>query len=117
MNTKIKRGSWVVTVPLAAAAIGYVVLVFLPGRRSVSEAREQLELKQDYIARAAGVATALQAAHHELNKAQAYNSSWEERAPAKGGLSALYGKINALAKAFGRQPSAIRSRLRKQGLL
>ena len=100
MKTKVHRGSWIVTVPLAAASIAYIMLVFLPGRRAIGEARDQIEQKQDYITRAAGL-PALRAAQQALEKTQAYNTTWEEHAPAQGRLSALYGRIHALAEAAG----------------
>lgn len=101
MKTKVRRGSWIVTVPLAAAAIAYVTLVFLPGRRAIGEARDQIEQKRDYVTRATGLAAALHAAQQELEKAQAYSTAWEEHAPTQGRLSALYGRIHVLADAAG----------------
>lgn len=101
MKINVRQGSWIVTVPLAATALAYIMLCFLPGRRAIGEARNQVAQKQAYIARAAGLATTLRAAQQELGKTQTYNMAWREHAPAQGELSALYAKIHALAKIAG----------------
>ena len=101
MKTTIRRNSWLVTVPLAAAAVAYICLSFLPERRAIGKARQQVRQKQDYIVRAGSLATALRIAKEELEKTGTYNTSWEQHAPAQGELSALYGKIHELAKAAG----------------
>ncbi len=101
MKTKARRGSWMVTVPLAAAAVIYVTLVFLPGRRAIGEARDQIQQKQAYIAQSASLPMALNTAQRQLQKTRAYTAAWKEHAPTAGELSALYGKVHALAKAAG----------------
>ena len=101
MKTTIRRNSWLVTVPLAAAAVAYISLSFLPERRAIGKARQQVRQKQDYIVRAGSLATALQIAKQELKKTGTYNTAWEQHAPAQAELSGLYGKIHELAKAAG----------------
>ena len=101
MKTKIRRGSWIVTVPLAAVAVLYIMLSFLPGRRAIGEFRDQIRQKKDYIAQATRLAAAIETARKELDRTQAYNAAWEQVAPAQGTISALYGKIHELAKDAG----------------
>lgn len=101
MKAKLRRSSWIVTVPLVAIAAGYILLVFLPERRAVGRTRDQIRQKQDYIARAVAVATALSAAEQQLNKTRAYNTAWKQHAPVESELSALYGKIHQLAETAG----------------
>jgi Tfp pilus assembly protein PilO len=101
MNHRTRPGSWIVTVSLVAAAVAYMLLIFLPGRRAIGELREQLGRKQSFLAQNASLAQALTAARHELEKAETYCAAWKQRAPAEGELSALYGKINELTKAAG----------------
>jgi Tfp pilus assembly protein PilO len=101
MKGSIRRNSWIVTVPLAAAAVAYVTLSFLPERRATAEARQQIRQKQDYIVQAGGLAAVLRTAETELKRTRAYTAAWEQRAPAEGELSATYGKIHELAKAAG----------------
>ncbi|MBN2477612.1 MAG: type 4a pilus biogenesis protein PilO [Pirellulales bacterium] len=100
-KSRIYRGSWIVTVPMVAIAVGYVTLFFMPGRQAIGETRQQIEQKQDYIAEAATLATALRATQQQLDAAEQYAKSWEDRSPAGGEISALYGKINALAERAG----------------
>jgi len=98
---KVYRGNWTVTVPMAAVAVAYVMLIFLPGRRTIGDAQAQIEQKQQYLTGSTGLATTLCAAEEELGTSQAYSSLWESHSPNPTGISALYGKINALAKATG----------------
>lgn len=101
MKTTIRRSSWLVTVPLAAATVAYISLSFLPERRAISKARQRVRQKQDYIVRVGSLGAALRIAKQELEKTGTYNTAWEQHAPAEGELSALYGKIHELAHAAG----------------
>lgn len=101
MKKEIHRTSWYVTVPVAAAAVLYVVLFFLPGRRAIAELEQQVETKQNYIAQSQTLAAALVASQMELEKTKAHNQRWLQAAPAPGQLSTLYGKIYLLAKNAG----------------
>lgn len=101
MKKSTRRNSWIVTVPLAAAAVAYFTLSFLPERRATAEARQQIKQKQDYIVQAGGLAAVLRTAETELKRTRAYTAAWQERAPVEGGLSATYGRIHELAKAVG----------------
>jgi Tfp pilus assembly protein PilO len=101
MKTSIRRHSWIVTVPLAAAAVAYVTLSFLPARRAAAQARQQIRQKQDYIVQAGGLAAAARNAGTELEKTRAYVAAWRQRTPTEGRLSETYGRIHELAKAAG----------------
>ena len=117
MTAKVYRGSWIVTVPLAAAAVAYLVAVFLPGRRAIATLQEEVTKKQEYVAQAAGLAKGLAATQQELEKTLAYTANWKKHAPAEGERAALYGKIHELAKAAGTlttrfDPKPVNSRMR-----
>jgi Tfp pilus assembly protein PilO len=101
MKTSIRPSSWLVTGPLAAGAVVYLTLFFLPDRRAIGEARHQIKQKQDYVVQVGGLAGALRMADEELKTAQAYNAAWKQHAPVEGKLSATYGRIQELAKATG----------------
>jgi len=101
MKTKIPRGSWIVTVPVAVVAVVYVVFFFLPGKRAIGELRDRIQEYQETIDRAAVVATALPAVQKEIKKAEDYNAAWQKDAPAASEIATLHGKINALALAVG----------------
>jgi len=119
MKVTIRRGSWIVTIPLVGAALAYLLLFFLPGRRAVGELKEQIETKREYIKKSAGLAKALLAVQQQLGKAEAYNTRWLEHAPARRDLAALYGRINQLAWSSGTvvtrfDPERIRARAKLQ---
>jgi Tfp pilus assembly protein PilO len=101
MARKGYRGTWIVTIVLAASAVAYLVLVFLPGRRAMGEFQQELARRQGYLAQNSGISRALASAEQELDKAEAHYAAWKQRAPGEGQLSTLYGKINELAKAAG----------------
>jgi len=101
MADKMRRGNWMVTVPLAAGAVLYLLLVFLPGRRAIGELQSQLELKENTVARAVEVTTSLQIARRDYDQASLYEQQWRKRLPGEQMLAAAYGKIVAQAKAAG----------------
>jgi Tfp pilus assembly protein PilO len=101
VKASIRRNSWIVTVPLAAAAAAYFTLSFLPARHATAQARQQIREKQDYIVQVGGLAGAARTAEAELEKARAYVAAWRQRTPTEGRLSATYGRIHELAKAAG----------------
>ena len=101
MRTAIRRNSWTVTVPLAAAAVVYFVFLFLPNQRTIGELRNHIRQKQNHVAQCDGLATALRLAQQELEQSEAYNTAWQRHAPTAEHLAALYGKIHQLAKNAG----------------
>ncbi len=101
MNSKSGYGSWIVTVPLAAAAVAYVVWIYLPGSREIGRLREDIRQKQDYLAMAAGMPLALQISQKQVEETEAYNTAWHEQASAAEDLSSLYGELHRLAKTAG----------------
>lgn len=94
------RGSWLVTLPVAAAAVGFVALVFVPGQRRTQALRDELHLKQDFILAAGKMGAQLHSLHDELAETRRYNA---RRGGAKGsaGVTALYGQIAQLAQDAG----------------
>ena len=101
MKTKTGHSSWIVTLPLVAAAVAYMLLFYLPGKRTIGELQDQIKTKQDYIAVADSRLTALRIARQKYDQTQAYSAAWLRTAPAQEELSSLYWKINELAKAAG----------------
>lgn len=101
MSNRLHSNSWIVTVPLAAAAVAYLMFVFLPGRRANAKIEEELVEKQNYVAEAATVAATLHAAEQELQRTQEYTATWKHNAPAEGSRSLLFGKMHELAKTAG----------------
>ena len=101
MSSPFRQSSWTVTLPLAAIAVAYVSLVWLPGRRAIREVQDQVETKRQFVTQATGLSQALALSQRELDKAEVVVARWEQAAPRKRAIPALYGKINALAKDAG----------------
>ncbi len=101
MKNTIHHSSWVVTLPLTAAAVAYILLFYLPGERAIGRLQEQIKAKQDYIVGADSVLTALRTAQQKHEKALAYSTAWRQNAPTQENLSSRYWKINELANTAG----------------
>jgi Tfp pilus assembly protein PilO len=101
MSDRLHRNSWIITVPLAAAAAAYLLLFFLPGRRANATLAEELAEKQECVAQATTVAATLRATEQELDRTQEYIAAWKHNAPADGSRSLLYGRLHEVAKASG----------------
>ena len=95
------RGSWLVTLPMAAIAIGFVTLVFLPGQRRTQALRDELHLKQEFILAAGKLGAQLHELNGELAETRKYNSRWRGRATSSARITALYGQIAQLAQDAG----------------
>lgn len=101
MNAPVRRGSWIVTLPMAAIAAGYVWLAFLPGERKIKELRNELRGKQEFIMGAGQMHMQLQEATAELDETRRYNATRRPPSSASAGVSALFGEIAQLAKESG----------------
>lgn len=101
MSSQVHRNSWIVTVPLAAAAVAYLLFFFLPGRSANGKLEEELKEKQEYVAGATTVAATLRATEQELQRTQEFIAAWKQNAPVEASRSLLYGKMHELAKASG----------------
>ncbi|MFW5693434.1 MAG: type 4a pilus biogenesis protein PilO [Thermoguttaceae bacterium] len=95
------RGSWIITVAIAAGAVAYVLLVFLPGRQTARELESQIAERQECLAHAQSIGTALAAAEEELRLARQYRDRWRQGAPSATHLSDLYARIHQLEKQSG----------------
>jgi Tfp pilus assembly protein PilO len=96
-----RRGSWIVTLPLVAAAVAYFMVFVLPGRRAIGELREQIRVKEEYVDKAAGVATSLASRKQDLEKARAYAAVWQQRTLEDSEITAFYGRIHEAARSAG----------------
>jgi len=101
MSAKVRRGSWLVTLPLVLVAAGYLTLFYLPGRQAISQATGQIGQCRQVLDQSTGVLAALHAAQQEAEKAGRFVTGWEANCPPTGELSQLYGEIYALAEEAG----------------
>jgi type IV pilus assembly protein PilO len=112
-----------VTLPLGAIAVAYVVWVFFPSRRAISDLEEQVLVKHEIIEQAAERATALTDAKHHLEKVQTYCAARQQLMVGEKELPLLFGKIHEAARAAGAnttrfdpQPATGYERLRRTPL-
>ncbi len=100
-ESKFRRGSWLVTIPLVAMAVVHIVFAYLPGRRLIAELRGQIEYRQFYMSDAAEVSQKLIAAKQELDTVNSYIETWRNSSPVINNLPLLFGNINSLSKKAG----------------
>ena len=98
---KFKQSSWIITVPLVAAALAYMMLVFLPGMKAIAQITEQVRTKQEYLAQADKLRPLLDQVTRSLAETETYNSQWMTRTIEAEKLPILFGQISELAKASG----------------
>ncbi|MEN6404967.1 MAG: type 4a pilus biogenesis protein PilO [Thermoguttaceae bacterium] len=94
----MRQSNWIVTLSLAAVAVAYLALVWLPGRKSLEQLRQTVESKRAVISQSTGLSDALLRTHGELDETEAVVRRWEKTAPGKKDSPALYGTLHALAK-------------------
>jgi Tfp pilus assembly protein PilO len=120
MTAMLRQSSWIVTLSLAAIAVIYVTLVWLPARRAIKEMREQAESKRAFVAEATKLSETLISVQRDLSKAEPVVAQWEKTAPGKRDIPKLYGRIDALAKnahlsigRFDPQPFVVHEKLQE----
>lgn len=101
MNQNSLRGSWLVTLPLAAGAVAYLVFVFLPGQQTAADFRLQIREKQEHLSHAGSRGAAMVAAEQELRSACQYRERWRDTAPRVAHIADLYASIHRIEMASG----------------
>lgn len=98
MNASFRHSSWLITLSLAAMAILYLSLVWIPNRKAIQELKEEIQTKHTFVAQSAGLAAAILGEEHELGAAETAVRQWKKSAPRHHDMPALYAKMDALAK-------------------
>src|SRR5262245_17419267 len=96
-----RRTSWFITLPIAALAIGYLTLVFFPTARTIKEIRDEIRLKQNFIAQTETLHSATASLERELSEVEQYNRKWHRQTPRPEQLAVLFGKIDEKARQAG----------------
>jgi len=120
MSTAFRQSSWIVTLTLAASAVAYVAMLWLPNHRAIKEMRAQVEAKRSLVAQATELSSELIRVQRELDQSEGVVTRWQKMAPKKRDIPALYGKIDALAKdaqlaisRFDPQPFVVHEKLQE----
>ena len=101
MKRKPTRGSWLVTVPLAAITVAFLMLLFLPGQRRIEALHADLRVKQDFVFGAGQMAVRIHTLDAELAETRKYNETWRLRSSDSAAVTALCGRIAQLAQDSG----------------
>ncbi len=101
MKTKLARSRWILVAPAVAAAAAYLYFLFLPGQRSIASLHEELNAADQFIAQVEAFGPAIEATRQQLDKTRQHVDQWQQAAPTEHGLSAVFGRINGLAKESG----------------
>lgn len=90
-----------VTLPVAAGALAYLMLVFLPAKRQIDDLRAETQQKERFVAQSTTVMPVMHATQEELGRAEQFTAAWSEHSPNPTSRSQLYGAIQELANAAG----------------
>jgi Tfp pilus assembly protein PilO len=101
MSAPVRRGSWIVIVPMAVVAAGYVFFFFVPGNRRIAELREQLTEKQEFLNMATKIPQEMIGDYRELERTKTYLAACRQRVTEEKDLDAVFGRIHREADAAG----------------
>lgn len=97
-DNRLDRGSWIAISMVAAAAVLYMVLFFVPNMRSISESLAELESKLSYVLLAQKSARATEKMEAELEDVREYNDQHDDQLLAQKELPALFSQISQISK-------------------
>jgi Tfp pilus assembly protein PilO len=100
-----KQGTWMVTVPVAALAAGYVYFFFLPNQKAIDAMQRDYAARQAAVVDAESLVPAIEAATTALEETRKTSTAWKDSAPSEEQLNELFGGITGLAKVAGTTPS------------
>jgi Tfp pilus assembly protein PilO len=100
-HSQTRRGSWPVTLSLAAAGILYLVFSFFPTSRAISQLRDEIRLAESFIDQSASLTISLSQTEAELKRTKDYIAAARQRLTARAALSALIGRISREADLAG----------------
>ncbi len=98
MPANPRSSNWVILLATLAVVLAYVVLGYLPLRRSIAQLDEQLAQEQQFVEQSEKAAAALPGLEQELQRAREYSGQWVQSAPTPGALPGLLGKVHQLAR-------------------
>lgn len=93
--------TWLITGVVAAAAIAYVLLVFLPGQRSIHALRTQIRERQQQILQAESLLGPLEQANQRLARTREVSAQWRAAAPSHGRLTEQFALLSLAATEAG----------------
>ena len=100
-TASIRRGSWLVTLAVGAAALVYLFCVFLPTSRKIRLLREEIRTKEEFIAHATFLPAALADAQKQCAAARDYAARWQNHLAASQRLPELLARLTKQADLAG----------------
>ena len=97
----IRRGSWLVTLALGAAALVYLYCVFLPTSRKIRQMRDQIRNQEEFVGHATFLPAALADAQKQLDAASRYTAQWHSHLASPGRLGELLARLTRQADLAG----------------
>ena len=96
-----KPRTWLITALLAAAAVAYVVFIFLPLQKSIRQLSSDLQEKRQQVVQAQGLTRPITQAKQRLVDTRNVCLQWKEAAPSPGELAAHFASLTQQAQDAG----------------
>src|SRR5438094_6284539 len=88
-----KPKTWLITGLLAAAAIAYVIFIFLPLQRSINRLQQQVQERRQQIMQANSLAGTVAQVRVRLASAREVSNQWRSKSPRHSQLITHYASL------------------------
>lgn len=96
-----QRTSWFITLPVAAGAIGFLWLIFIPTAKAIRATRAEITTKQLAILEAQSLQLSLVEAGRELESVEGFVKASKADCPVVGQLASTFGQLSETARQVG----------------
>lgn len=100
-GSTLVSGPWVITMGLAIAAVVYVVLVIIPGQRSIARLRSKLLERRQHVMQSQHLLAPLHRAEAQRDELREFSRRWRAEAPKTADVSRFLGSVTLQAAAAG----------------
>lgn len=100
-GSSLVSGPWVITMGLALAAVLYVVLVIIPGQRTIARLRSKLIERRQHVMQSQHLLAPLHRAEAQRDELRAVSRRWQTEAPKTAEVSRYLGSVTLQAAAAG----------------
>lgn len=101
MATPRQRSSWFITLPIAAGAIGFLWLVFIPTAKAIRKTREEITAKQLEIVQSQTLEHSLAEAQRDLDLMEKFVKRSEAETPVIWQMASTFGRVTEIARRSG----------------
>jgi len=101
MKRPLVAKSYLVTVPLAALALAYVIFVFLPRQENIAHTRSEIQSQRQFIATTQAIRPTILALEEELAETRRRADLWRSQVPDAAAMTRLQGEIQNAGQASG----------------